>query len=154
MKSHGPWSTSDFPELSWHDVHVHGVKLQNYDMDSGRADLVLDIDFITDWIQDGSECRFGVCPAELCFEGVSDYQMVLDYAGSTAGMCPFSIAEIQRETKQYPNGYAEYQWHVKLNWPAGYLKFSAPGFTQRLVGRPRVQKEQWLRSEHRGGNDA
>lgn len=35
--------------MSWHDVHVHGFRLDEFDENNRSADLVLDIDYILQW---------------------------------------------------------------------------------------------------------
>lgn len=149
MNPIGPWSTADFSEMSWHDVHVHAFSLEAFDAEQGHADLLLDIDFITNGSQDGAEFRFTVCRAELRFQQVSGLKLALDYATACAGMCPFSLSEIRREEVAYPTGHTSFKWRLEVNWPEGLIEFEAPSFTQRLVGEPRQQREQWLSPEHR-----
>jgi hypothetical protein len=37
----GPWRTEDFDSLSWHDVHVHGLRFASFSEDEGSTELVL-----------------------------------------------------------------------------------------------------------------
>jgi hypothetical protein len=46
MNSAGPWTTDDFEAMSWHDVHIHGFRLDSFKEENGSADLVMDIDYI------------------------------------------------------------------------------------------------------------
>lgn len=154
MNTTGPWSTEDFAQMSWHDVHAHGLALENFNSEDGSADLVLDIDFITEWLPDVPGYKFNVCRAELRFERVFGLNLTLDYKGPSAGMCPFSIAEIERDEVTYPNGSRSFKWRLNLNWPSGSIQFEAPAFKQRLVGNPRLQSQQWLSPEHRTRIDA
>jgi len=149
MSQAGPWTNEDFEHLSWHDVNVHGWRLDTFDSDEGCADLVLDIDFILHWEKSGSAFLFTVCRADLCFHQVLGLRLALDYATPTAGMCPFSIDGIVRELLVAPNGHRSYRWRLPVNWPRGLLEFEAPAFTQTLTGTPRVQAAQWLAGEHR-----
>ena len=64
MNSLGPWSTEDFDSLTWHDVHVHGLRLPSFNENHGSADLVLDIDYILKWEPSGTGFQFTLCPAE------------------------------------------------------------------------------------------
>lgn len=155
MKSTGPWTTDDFEAMSWHDVHVHGFRLDRYKDTHGSADLVLDIDFILKWDKSGDTFLFTVCPADLRFHEVFGLKFTLDYATPTAGMCPFSISGIEREVLKASTGHRSYAWRLPINWPRGSLEFQAPGFTQVLTGEPHVQSgRQSLAPEQRGGGIA
>ena len=149
MNPSGPWSTAEFGEMSWHDVHTHALSLENFDSAQGSADLLLDIDYIMEWTSEEAGFRFKVCRAELRFEQVFGLKITLDYVASSAGMCPFALSEIKREQVTYPTGHSSFKWRLEVNWPVGLIEFESPGFTQRLVGEPREQREQWLSPEHR-----
>jgi hypothetical protein len=151
MTGTGPWRTEEFDSLSWHDVHVHGFRLDTFKDENGSADLVLDIDYILKWERSGDGFLFTVCRAELRFHDVVDLKFALDYATPTAGMCPFMIDGIEREPMQFSTGYKSYRWRLPVSWPKGSLEFQAPAFTQTLTGTPRVQPHQALGSEQRGG---
>ena len=90
------WSTDDFPRLSWHDNHIHGFTVCGGEY--GEGELVLDIDFILDWLCDpvSWECEFRIAPATLTFHHVSALVVSLDYARCTAALGPASISEITR----------------------------------------------------------
>jgi hypothetical protein len=45
MNPRTSWSTDDFEEMSWHDVHVHGLRIVENDGNDGSAELFLDIDY-------------------------------------------------------------------------------------------------------------
>ena len=149
MNQNGPWHTMDFDDLSWHDVHVHGLQLENFKPESGSADLILDIDFILKWENAAKGFMFTVCPADLRFHDIFGLKLALDYAGPTAGMCPFSLDRIEREEITFPTGHKSYQWLLAINWPKGQLEFQAPGFTQTLKGTPHVSPNQSLTPEER-----
>lgn len=143
------WATEDFDSLSWHDVHVHGFRLDAYEQSEGAADLLLDIDFILSWHESDGGFQFTICPATLRFKQVFGLQMTLDYVQGTAGMCPFSIHSIERRALVFQTGYKSYDWHILLNWPDGNIKFQAPGFTLTLTGAPRISLSQWLNPAER-----
>jgi hypothetical protein len=149
MTNLGPWHTEDFDTLSWHDVHVHGVRLGAFNPDEGEADLFLDIDYILNWEKIEDEFRFTVCRAELVFHSAFRLKMTLDYATRTAGMCPFSIDGIEREFLSFPTGFTSFRWRIPINFPVGSIEFEAPRFTQTLTGKPVVQSRQSLSSEQR-----
>lgn len=144
MSPLGPWQTNDFDKMSWHDVHVHGFELDRFDQEQGACDLTLNIDYILEWKEHGGGYTFLVAPALLRFKSVFGLRMEVDYARPSAGMCPFSIDEIEREKVVYPTGHTSYKWRVKINWPSGGISFEAPGFDQELTGSPKRQGKQWL----------
>lgn len=145
----GPWSTKDFESMSWHDVNVHGFRLGAISPDQGTADLIFDIDYILKWDKTSNGFLFTVCVAELAFHDASDLKLMLDYATPTAGVCSFSIDGIERKPLEYPTGFKSFHWRIPINWPHGLIEFDAPGFAQRLVGKPVVQAMQSLSSEQR-----
>ena len=149
MKNLGPWSSADYENLSWHDVHVHGFRFDNFNPDNGSSDLVLDIDYILKWDKQGQDYIFTVCRAELRFHDAFGLKMNIDYLTPTAGMSPFSIDGIERELIELPTGSTSYRWRIPINWPSGQLEFEASRFTQSLVGKPHVQSRQMLSVEKR-----
>lgn len=60
------YTEADFDRLSWHDCHIWGLAFQagDPDEDDWTSDLVLDIDFVAEWIcgLDGL-AQFPVAPA-------------------------------------------------------------------------------------------
>jgi hypothetical protein len=154
MSDRGPWSTEDFDAMSWHDAHVHGLRLEHFTEVEGAADLVLDIDYILNWQKAGTGFLFTVSQAVLQFHKVTSLKLELNYATPSAGMCPFSIAAVEREVHIAPNGLRSHRWRIPVNWPEGLLEFEAPSFTQTLVGEPHVQSDQFLTPEKRHGTVA
>ena len=131
--------------MSWHDAHVHGLKLENFREDEGSCDLALDINYLLQWHpSDDGAFRFTVCRAELRFHEISGLKLALDYAGPTAGMCPFMLQGIEREALQCLSGGISFHWQILINWPRGSLQFDAPEFTQTMIGEPVLQEGQWL----------
>ena len=145
----GPWHTENFDDLSWHDVHIHGFRLDKFSSEMGASDLVLDIDYILRWEKAGGQFLFTICQAELRFHQVVDLKFSLDYTTSSMGMGPFSLAGIEREQLDNSYGHPSFHWQMTINCPAGYLEFDAPRFTQMLVGTPIVQAEQLISAEKR-----
>lgn len=142
MNEQTTWKTDDFDAMSWHDVNVHGFRLEAFSEDAGCADLVLDIDYLLEWISTDGGFEFKVAPAELRFHEVFGLRFELDYSTGSAGMCPFSIDGIVREAVTFPTGHASFRWTMPVNWPSGSLRFEAPRFTMSLTGPLRVQNGQ------------
>lgn len=131
------WTTEDFDVLSWHDCHIHGLRLASVNEEHGTAELVFDIDYIVEWLCQGEQAfRFRVAPATLTFHDVFGLRLELDYASPAAGMTPFSIEGIEREPISYPSGTPSFRWRLPVNWPSGEITFESPGFTQVLRQEP------------------
>jgi hypothetical protein len=136
------WYTADFDALSWHDVRVHGFRI--VEGAQGTAELVLDIDFILEWLPEDDGYRFRVAQAILQFHEVFGLRFMLDYVACSAGMTAFSIESIEREVIGDDERAQSYRWRIDVNWPEGFLEFEAPGFSQWLVGEIVEQDEQTL----------
>jgi hypothetical protein len=145
------WTTPDFDDLSWHDCHVYGLRLSNFQEEMGTADLELDIDFIVEWIhQDERSIHFKVAPATLVFHDVFGLKVHVDYVAPSAGMTPFSLDGIERQEIQYVSGHTTYSWRLAINWPAGEIAFESPAFTQTLRREPILSPRQSLLPAERG----
>lgn len=105
MNNLGPWTNQDYESLYWHDVHIHGFHLDAFNDENGTADLILDIDYILRWGKEKEKLLFTVCQAVLRFHEVFGLQVSLDYVTPTAGLCPFSLADIERKSLEFSNGY-------------------------------------------------
>jgi len=154
MNHRTTWTNDDFEEMSWHDVHVHGLRIIENDSDDGTAELVLDIDYILEWIRGDEGFDFVVAQATLQFHEVFGLKLAIDYATPTAGMCAFSLAGIQRERMTYPTGYTSFKWSMDINWPSGSIDFRASGFTQKIHGRSVTQSRQSLTPAQRTAQGA
>jgi hypothetical protein len=152
-------SDSDFDRRSWHDCHIWGIEICAGDPDRGdwTSELVLDIDFIVEWIC-GTETGggFRVAPATLVFHGVTDPKIAIDWgaAGHQTAVHPASIDKIEREALSGQKVFLDrpyYRWTISLNWPAGgELSFGATGFTQVLRADPILSETQYLPRSQRG----
>jgi hypothetical protein len=141
------WTERQFGGMSWHDNHVHGLQIREGAY--GCGELVLDIDYIEEWLCSGPDCQFRIVPARLTFREVSALRVALDYATPTAALGPFSIHAIERREEQRER-YVAQVWRIALNWPVGEITFEAKGFEQRVVGAPVLSRTQWLRPAERG----
>ncbi|NHQ86130.1 hypothetical protein HA050_08365 [Iodobacter sp. HSC-16F04] len=136
-------STSDFENIQWHDNAIHGFRI--LEGESG-AELVLDIDFITEWLPPTKGAfGFKVSPSDLVFHDVSDLVVSINYAAASAAVQPMTIHEIHREVVTYPNGYSSFAWRIELNWPPNsFLTFCSCGFTQYQRMEPVTTDAQYL----------
>ena len=140
------WSQEDFEAMSWHDCHVHSLRVAEGTHGSGV--LELDIDYILEWRQDKEKYIFLVVPAKLSFHEVTDLHMSIDWKTPSAAMGPFSIAGVERTFEARAN-YKANVWRLPVNWPSGLLAFEASGFTQESWGREVISPTQILQPPER-----
>jgi hypothetical protein len=142
----GPWSESEFEKMSWHDNYVHGV--QFVAGQHGSGELILDIDYIVEWLQAPSGFQFKIVPATLRFREVTDLRVEIDYAGMTAAMGPFSIDGVHRRSEQREH-YVAQCWSIPINFPGGEISFEAAGYEQVAWGKLVVSEGQGLEPSER-----
>lgn len=146
--SDAPLRQDDFEGRSWHDDHIHGLRVEVEEL--ARSELILDLDHIVEWVCDGDgACTFRVAPATLTFHDVTGLRLSVDSTDPDfrVAVHPLSIAAIHRASveKQFvclDRPY--YRWRVELSWPAGEIVFGATGFTQRLRAAPILTDLQYL----------
>ena len=136
---------NDYEKMNWHDNHIHSINIREGD-DDWSGTLELDIDYILEWQKtESASFNFLLSPATLCFFGVTDLVISIDYAKATARVQPMMIYDIQRELKSFPNGYSTLNWNIELGWPTdGLISFSANSFSQELRSSPLVSDSQYL----------
>jgi hypothetical protein len=146
-------TAADFDRLTWHDNAVYGLRLDLGDpaRDDWRAELVLDIDHIVEWLRgENGACRFRVAPATLTFHHATDLRLSIDSGdtGCQASIHPWAIDRIDREPvadQKICLDRPYYRWRILMNWPAGGLiAFGASGFSQGLRAAPVLCDEQRL----------
>lgn len=119
------YTEADFDRLSFHDCHIRGLEFRAGDSDRGEwvSDLVLDIDYILEWICGvGGGGQFRVAPATLTFEGATDLSIAVNW-GESGFRCALH----------------------QPYWPAGgVLAFGAAGFTLCTRGDPVLTDRQKL----------
>src|SRR2546421_9545929 len=89
------WNDADFKRMGWHDNAIHGIATISEFPD--RLELMLDIDYIFDWVNQGSDRPFllWVAPATLVFENV--YHLKLDIESAQGDI---ELDEILREDER------------------------------------------------------
>jgi hypothetical protein len=151
------YTESDFEHLSWHDCRLWRIEVRAGDPDEGdwTSDLVLDVDFIVDWLCEVGGSRFRVAPATLAFHGVTDLRINVEW-GSSGFQCALhevSIDRIERVPIQDQKVYLDrpyYGWTIRLNWPrSGEIAFGAVGFTLTLRSLPVLTDKQSLSRRER-----
>ena len=138
------WTDADFPQMGWHDCHIHALGvLEDDDLPPGR--LLLDLDYIVRWVEPARRQKhftFWIAPATLVFDQAWDI---------TGGIGPLhgslEIADLHRLDP--PDDRPDPVWHVE-----GHefdLKLRARGFRQYLRTPPRHVDRQVLTTTQRGG---
>jgi hypothetical protein len=150
-QSFGPWTDARMPDMSWHDNHVHGVRLVSGS--HGCGELLLDIDYIVEWIRGSTGFQFRIVPATLRFREVTNLRVAIDYVGMSAAMGPFSIDGIYRTAEQRER-YVARCWRIPVNFPGGEISFEASGFEQVAWGKAVVTPMQLLEPRQRQALEA
>jgi len=140
------WTEADYDAMSWHDAAIHGFRMIEGKHGSGK--LVLDIDYILDWIKVEDHFTVRRQPAILTFHEVFGLRMSLDYASCSAAFTPCSIGEIERRSEQR-EGYTDHIWTISINWPVGQITFTATGFEQRTTSEARMTDAAALKPDER-----
>src|SRR5690348_10864963 len=116
------WTHNDFDSLSWHDNHVHGLRIEAGE--DGAGELELDIDHILEWLKSGESFRYRISPARLRFHVVTDLRLMIDWAAASAAFGPFSIGGIERRFERRSR-YTAICWRIPVNFPPGEITFEA-----------------------------
>lgn len=140
------WTDAEFDEMSWHDNHIHALRI--VEISDVAGDLILDVDHIIEWIKKDPGFNFRIVPVTLTFHDVMFLRMSLDYATPTAAFGPFMIHGIERRTEQRER-YLAQLWKIDISWPRGEIAFEARGFTQRARGGPILSQGQRLSAQER-----
>ncbi|HEX6141819.1 MAG TPA: hypothetical protein VFZ01_03805 [Geminicoccaceae bacterium] len=144
-----------FEPFLWHDDSLHGLHLEVGDPEAGdwRADLILDIDHIVEWVRcDDQRVRFRVAPATLAFRHVTDLRIAVDWgdSGHRTALHPCAIDRIERARVQDQRICLDrpyWRFQIVLNWPAGgEISLGASEFDLALRAAPVLQDEQALRA--------
>ncbi len=133
------YTDAEFAQLSFHDCSIWGIQIRSGDPDEEdwTNQLVLDIDFITEWGGSCNALEFHVAPATLTFDGVTDLSIHIDWrsTGYMGVPNPASIGRIDRERLADQRVHLDrpyYVWDIALNAPEGHIRFGALGFTLAL----------------------
>ena len=142
------WTQEQFDEMSWHDNYVHAMRI--VEGEHGAGDLVLDLDYIREWIRCADGFQFRILPVSLRFIEVTGLRISLDYASPGAAMGPFSIYGIERRTEARER-YVAQVWKIVVGWPEGEISFEAQGFEQLGHGPEVLVPRQCLLPQERSG---
>jgi hypothetical protein len=142
------WTTEQFMSMSWHDCHVHALRV--IEGEYGAGALELDLDYILEWVKCPDRMQFRIVPVTLRFNDVVRLRVTLDYDSPTAALGPFSLHGIERHTENRER-YVAQVWKLVVNWPVGEITFEATGYEQRITGAEKLSELQRLLPEARYG---
>ncbi|TWT29144.1 hypothetical protein KOR42_55650 [Thalassoglobus neptunius] len=129
------YSVADFETLGFHNCHVHGIR-----WDSSAYALILDLDYILQWIEKGGSFEFVVAPAEIRFEYSAEVKVSLDWS-NLAMEC--QIQDIhRRDHKRNPNGTECYLWEIEFATPSGAMELWATDFELKILAEPERSETQ------------
>ena len=138
LQTKSTYSAEDFETMGFHDCYVHGIR-----WDSSTCALVLDLDYIVQWIENDGNYQFWVAPATLHFEYSSEVKMSLDWT-RLAMEC--QIQDIHRlERKTTPNGSEIFRWEIEFARPCGSIELWSTDFELRIQAEPKLLETQRLR---------
>lgn len=134
------YTQDDFESLGFHDCYVHGLRWSRR-----HFSLILDIDYIVQWVETGGKYQFWVSPSELCFRSVSDAVVSLDWT-QLAPECQIE-GIYRRETRTTANGTQDYHWDVEFGTPDGSIDLWATEFELRIQSVPVLCQTPHLRQK-------
>jgi len=137
----------DFGNLSFHDNLLRGVQIRS-DFDQDQSDLVLDIDYIAEWVCSDNGCEWMVAAADLTFHGVTGLKFSIDWHDDRFQVYTNGdwILDVKREliVPQLVHLDRPY-WRWQFVFATcSQLTFCAYGFTLHLRQNPIRHKEQSL----------
>ena len=105
--------------FSFHDNAIHSIEFvdENYD-----TDLVLDIDYISEWVNNDGQISFNLSPAYLIFQGVSDLTINIDKPSLTQHSYLETILDIEVSPAKQSNS----RFVITL-LSKNHIKFTASG---------------------------
>lgn len=137
------WTEVDFDHMNWHDNPIHAMTF------SDQFELLLDIDYIFEWVQKGKKYKFWISPCTLIFENV--YDLTFDIGASTPGL---TIDSITKGNPQRPRNSehidreTEFDWTIEMQ--EGVIGFKSVGFKQYIRTMPKLLSTQKIMPEERG----
>jgi hypothetical protein len=138
------WTEADFATMSWHDVAIHAIAVEELPDEPGR--LLLDLDYIVAGVRPepaATRLNFWICPATLVFDPAWDLTVDADFNGW--GFQWF----LRGITRSGPDERGNSEW--TLAGDRCTIEIGSPGFTQYLRRPPVLSKGHWLSVEDRGG---
>lgn len=135
------FSEKDFEQMSWHDCKIHAIAF-----DDKNNKLLLDIDYILQWISKGKYFKFWIAPATLIFENV--YNLNINIEDSLAQIIDVISRENPHNTINLKD-VTEWDWEIQL--VSGEINFNSIGYTLSLRKEPIYTGNEEMTLKERGG---
>jgi len=139
------FTEQDFDNLSFHDNLLRGVRFGSR---SDESDLVLDIDYIAEWICSNGACEWLIAAADLTFHGVTGLKLSIDSHDVAFQVVSVGdwILDVERspvvpQLVHLDRPYWRWQFTFAMDTQ---LSFGAYGFTLQLRQEPIRHDEQCL----------
>jgi len=129
---------NDFDDLGFHDCYVYGLRWEG----QSHA-LIVDLDYIVQWIKKKDKYCFLVARAEARFSPVAGIRISLDWQRLPLE-CQIHdiIRERSRDSRHRKNWYL---WTIIFSIPSGYITFESPCFELKILSDPQETWNQHLR---------
>ncbi len=138
--------------ILFEDINFHDCKIYAIGFNTEKNQLLIDIDFITEWItkNDNKNYSFCVVPSTLVFENVwdvnmdisMDMELIIDTISRSNPVIPKNIDYLSKSAK-------EYDWTIELL--QGEIRFKSIAIKICQRGETFKQKMQVINLKHRGG---
>jgi hypothetical protein len=142
------WTDSDFEQMGWHDVCLHGMSTVQEPPHEfpERLELLLDIDYKFEWVHQGEDkpFKFWMAPATLVFRDVFELSIQI-----RASQPDIEIDEIAREGRTTAAGHKSWEWTIDLH--QGKIGFWSTGFHQYIRKVPVLSESSYFTKDERGG---
>ncbi|HYG16882.1 MAG TPA: hypothetical protein VEC12_14080 [Bacteroidia bacterium] len=143
------WTHADYEQMDWHDCKIHGLSIE-YNGGWG-SDLLLDIDYIFQWVQaekPGQPITFFIAPCTLVFKDA--YGLHLNINDRENALGPLAIEELYiKDTTEVETNKFAYTWGIDLQ--NGSIEFNSFGMQQIVRLQPVYSQYQIIDTEARGG---
>ncbi|WP_215234225.1 hypothetical protein [Dyadobacter linearis] len=139
IKYKGNWNEADFEQMGWHDCKIYSIL-----SDDSNFRLILDIDYIFEWITDSESeyYKFLISPSTLVFHNVWDVKIDLETDGE------IEISDLHRENPQRARNEAyidkKMEWDWLIETQSGTISFKSTGFDQYSRETPVLSESQNL----------
>lgn len=140
------WTDADYEQMGWHDCRIRAFAFLGDELQ-----LMLDIDYIFEWVQlpDSVYFQFWVAPATLIFENVYDIEIDIHTDDE------LEIADLLREDPLRPRNadyvQREQEWKWIFDCQRGEISLRSIGYAQYIRSAPRLVARQYLTLNERGG---
>lgn len=145
------WTVDDFGAMNWQEATVYAMSFVKEDEEALSGDLVFDIDYILEWVDDDhneEHYHFWVAPCTLVFNNVLNFKMSIDNSAFNLDLLDITDIHLLEQIPVEEGGYW-YSWKIEL--AEGEITFGSVGMSQIVRAQPIYTDSQVLTLEERGG---